>query len=125
MQQRIGVTLGQVEQTPLIMRIRTVGIVRPDETKLAHIHLKTEGWVAKLFVSFTGQKVKAGDPMLSIYSPAFFAAQREYLVGAAGRQSRTPRPIRQVVVDAARRRLELWDVPKRGDRQPGKDRQAA
>ncbi len=31
-QQRIGVTLGKVEQTPLTMTIRAVGIVRPNET---------------------------------------------------------------------------------------------
>ena len=110
-QQRIGVTFGKAEITPLVMRIRTVGIVRPDETKVAHIHLKTEGWVQKLFVSFTGQKVKAGDPMLSIYSPAFFSAQRELLVALQAAKA-TPSPDQQIVVDATRRRLELWDVPK-------------
>src|SRR5208337_2702308 len=68
-QQRIGVMVGKVEQSPLTMTIRAVGIVRPDETRVAHVHLKTEGWVEKLYVSFTGQKVRAGDPMLSIYSP--------------------------------------------------------
>jgi Cu(I)/Ag(I) efflux system membrane fusion protein len=110
-QQRIGVTLGKAEVTPLLMRIRTVGIVRPNETTVAHIHLKTEGWVQKLFVSFTGQDVKAGDPMLSIYSPAFFSAQREFLVALQAAKA-TPSPDQQIVVDAARRRLELWDVPK-------------
>jgi Cu(I)/Ag(I) efflux system membrane fusion protein len=73
-QQRIGVTVGKVEQTPLAMTIRAVGIVRPDETRVAHVHLKTEGWVEKLFVAYNGQKVRAGEPMLSIYSPTFFAA---------------------------------------------------
>ncbi len=110
-QQRIGVTLGVVQRTPLTMTIRTVGIVRPDETKLAHIHLKTEGWVEKLFISFTGQKVKAGDPMLSIYSPAFFAAQREFLV-ALQYSKAAPSSGQQNVVDTARQRLALWDVPK-------------
>lgn len=110
-QQRIGVTLGKAEVAPLLMRIRTVGIVRPDETRVAHIHLKTEGWVTKLFVSFTGQKVKAGDPMLSIYSPAFFSAQREFLVALQAAKL-APSPDQQIVVDASRRRLELWDVPK-------------
>jgi Cu(I)/Ag(I) efflux system membrane fusion protein len=110
-QQRIGVTLGTVRRTPLTMTIRTVGIVRPNETKLAHIHLKTEGWVEKLFISFTGQKVKAGDPMLSIYSPAFFAAQREFLVALQYSRS-APSPGQQNVVDTARQRLALWDVPK-------------
>ncbi len=110
-QQRIGVTLGKAQVTPLLMRIRTVGIVRPNETTLAHVHLKTEGWVTKLFVSFTGQKVKAGDPLLAIYSPAFFAAQREFLVALQAAKV-TPSPDQQIVVDAAQRRLELWDVPK-------------
>lgn len=110
-QQRIGVTLGTVRRTPLTMTIRTVGIVRPDETKLAHIHLKTEGWVEKLFITFTGQKVKAGDPMLSIYSPAFFAAQREFLVALQYGRS-APSPGQRSVVDTARQRLTLWDVPK-------------
>jgi len=112
-QQRIGVKLGRVEQTPLTMTIRTVGIVRPNETKVAHIHLKTEGWVEKLFVSFTGQKVKAGEPMLSIYSPAFFAAQREFLSALRSARSSLDRiGDQRTVVETARQRLELWDVPE-------------
>jgi Cu(I)/Ag(I) efflux system membrane fusion protein len=112
-QQRIGVALGTAEETPLAMTIRTVGIVRPDETKIAHIHLKTEGWVEKLFVSFTGQQVRTGDPMLSIYSPAFFTAQGEFLSALRSvRASPDSTGDRQVVVESSRRRLELWDVPK-------------
>ena len=108
-QQRIGVTTGRAEETPLTMKIRAVGIVRPDETKVAHIHLKTEGWVEKLFVAFTGQKLKAGDPMLSIYSPAFYAAQREFLTALRSARSN---PDQQTVAETARQRLELWDVPQ-------------
>ena len=112
-QQRIGVTVGKVEQTPLTMSIRAVGIVRPDETRVAHVHIKTEGWVEKLYVSFMGQKVRAGEPMLSIYSPTFFAAQREFLsalrVAKSGLDSEGDQ---KTVVDTARRRLELWDIPK-------------
>jgi Cu(I)/Ag(I) efflux system membrane fusion protein len=112
-QQRIGVTVGKVEQTPLTMTIRAVGIVRPDETRVAHVHLKTEGWVEKLFVAYNGQKVRAGEAMLSIYSPTFFAAQREFLsalrVAKSGLDSAGDQ---QTVVDTARRRLELWDIPK-------------
>ena len=112
-QQRIGVTLGRVERTPLRMTIRTVGIVQPNETKVAHVHLKTEGWVEKLYVSFTGQRVKAGEPMLSIYSPAFFAAQREFLSALqAAKTGLDQAGDQQLVVETARRRLELWDIPR-------------
>jgi Cu(I)/Ag(I) efflux system membrane fusion protein len=112
-QQRIGVMLGKVERTPLNMAIRAVGIVQADETKVAHIHVKTEGWVERLYVSFTGQKVRAGEPLLSIYSPAFFAAQREFLSALQAARAGLEQPgDQQIVVETARRRLELWDIPK-------------
>lgn len=106
-QQRIGITTARVESGPMQMAIRTVGIVVADETKVAHIQLKTEGWVEKLYVTYTGQRVKQGDPLLSIYSPAFFNTQLDYLLarrnaGASGMNA---------LVQSARDRLALWDVP--------------
>lgn len=83
--QRIGVTVGRVEKAPLRMTVRTVGIVRPDETKVAHIHLRTEGWVHELSVGYTGQAVKKGGPLLSIYSPSFLTTQEEYLTARRGK----------------------------------------
>jgi membrane fusion protein, copper/silver efflux system len=109
-QQRIGVTLGKVEKSPLEMSIRTVGIVRPDETKLAHIHLRTEGWVRELFVSFTGQKVRAGDPLLSIYSPTFFSTEKDLL--SAVDRAKSSALADSSNVEAARSRLELFGVPR-------------
>ncbi len=108
--QRIGVTLGRVEEAPLTMNIRAVGIVRPNETQVDHIHLKTEGWIEKLYVDFTGQKVKAGDPLLSIYSQAFLAAQGELLAALQAARTNSSAD-RQLVVETARRRLQLWDIP--------------
>ena len=79
-QQRIGVTVGAVEKKPLRMSVNTVGIVQPNETKSARIHLRANGWVEELFVNFTGQQVEKGQPLLSIYSPDFLTAQDEYLI---------------------------------------------
>ncbi len=111
-QQRIGVTVGRVERGPLVMAVRTVGILRPNETKVTRVHLKTEGWVAKLFVSFTGQKVKKGDPLLSIYSPQFLVAQQEYLTALRGSAAATGGGLdSKSMIEAARRKLELLDVP--------------
>ena len=103
LRQRIGVTVGQVERKRMNMSVRTVGIVQPDETRVAKVHLKTEGWVDKLFVNYTGQKVAEGDPLLAIYSPQFLTAQQEYLTSRKGRD--TP------LADIALRKLELLDVP--------------
>lgn len=109
LQQRIGVRLGQVVKGPLEMSVRAVGIVQPDETRIARVNIKTEGWVDKLFVNFVGQQVRKGDPLLSIYSPNFLSTQQELL--NALRSEQTVGGSQQSMSVAARRRLELWDVP--------------
>jgi Cu(I)/Ag(I) efflux system membrane fusion protein len=109
-QQRIGVTVGMAEQGRLEMTVRTVGIVQPNEKKIARIHLKTEGWVEKVFVDYTGQSVHKDDPLLSIYSQEFLTTQQDYMTArrtAAGEESGN----RPSLAEASLRRLELLDVP--------------
>ena len=109
LQQRIGVRIGQVEKGPLLMSVDALGIVQPNETQVARVNIKTEGWVDKLFVNFVGQTVRKGDPLLSIYSPNFLSTQQELL--NALRSEQTAGGGQQSLSSAARRRLELWDVP--------------
>ena len=109
LQQRIGVRIGQVEKGPLTMSVNALGIVQPNETQVARVNIKTEGWVDKLFVNFVGQMVRKGDPLLSIYSPNFLSTQQELL--NALRSEQTVGGGQQSMSAAARRRLELWDVP--------------
>ena len=111
LQQQIGVTVGTVEEAPLKMVVQTIGIVRPDETKEARIHLKTEGWVEKLSVNFTGQEVEKGDPLLAIYSQQFLVAQQEYLTARGTKSDKAPSPLQSSLAESVLRRLELWDVP--------------
>jgi membrane fusion protein, copper/silver efflux system len=129
-QQRIGVRIGRVEKGPLRMSVDAMGIVEPNETRVARVNIKTEGWVDKLFVNFVGQQVRKGDPLLSIYSPNFLSTQQELLNtlrGEKGDRSNLPErpgggfaqigPVpffadQQSLAAAARRRLELWDVPQ-------------
>jgi Cu(I)/Ag(I) efflux system membrane fusion protein len=109
-QQRIGVTVGRVEREPLRMSVRTVGIIRPDETKEVHIHLRTDGWVEKLFVNFTGQEVRKGDPLLLIYSPEFYKAQFEYLNAVRGVRDRSLAGGERTLADLALQKLRLVGV---------------
>jgi Cu(I)/Ag(I) efflux system membrane fusion protein len=63
--------------------LRTVGRVAMDERRREVVHAKYEGYVEKLFVDFTGQPVRKGQPLLALYSPEMVAAQKEYLVARA------------------------------------------
>jgi RND family efflux transporter MFP subunit len=98
--ERMGLTFGTVEKRPLAREIRTSARIVPDESRLYLVSVKFEGWVDKLFVAVTGQAVKKGEPLLTVYSPELVSAQEEYLL-AAGNES---------LQRAARRRLELWDI---------------
>jgi len=100
--QRMGLTVGVVERRALARELRTSARIVADETRLYRVTVKVDGWVDKLFTATTGQFVKKGDPLLTVYSPDLLTAQNEYLV--AMRSGATN------LVDSARRRLSLWDV---------------
>jgi len=98
-----------VEERDFIKTLRTVGIVTLDETRSAHVHAKVRGWIDEIQVDFVGRKVKAGEPLCAIYSQDVYSAEIEFLSileRSVGRSGSDP------LLDAARRRLALWDVPK-------------
>jgi RND family efflux transporter MFP subunit len=116
-QQLIGVRTAPVQRADLTKTIRTVGLVRYDETRLSDVNLKLEGWIRDLYVDYTGQFVQKGQPLFTIYSPELLTTQNEYLLALKTRdqmsQSQIPdaRIHAERLVESARQRLELWDLP--------------
>lgn len=114
--QMIGVTSGPVERMPLKKIIRAVARVDFDERRLTDVTFKVSGWVQDLFVDYTGKSVRKGEPLLTLYSPDLVISQEEYLLALQTRDqlahSSLPeaRTGSQGLVEAARRRLLLWDL---------------
>ncbi len=77
-----GVQTSEVGYAPLAETVTTVGSVEVDERQLKRISSKTKGMsrVEKLFVNFTGTKVKAGEPLAEVYSPELYVAIQELLL---------------------------------------------
>ena len=115
-QQLIGVRFATAEWDESTQAIRTVGTVVYDETRVAHVHPRIEGWAEKVFVDFTGDFVRKGQPMLTIYSPEMLASQQELLLAARARDLMASNPMASAaqsgdsLFQAAKRRLELWDL---------------
>lgn len=115
-QQLIGVKYAVVEAASGSETIRAAGRVAQDETKITRVHAKTEGWIYQTHVDFTGQLVKAGDPLLTIYSPEMLATEQELLVALRARDMMKNNPSHEayensvVLVEASRQRLALWDL---------------
>lgn len=55
------------------------GKVKADEQRLASVTAKFPGRIEQLFVNFTGQVVRQGEKLASIYSPELLTAQKELL----------------------------------------------
>ena len=117
--QLFGITTEKLQVRDLSKTIRTVGLVEVDERKVANVQTKFKGWIEKLFVNFTGTPVSYGEPLFSVYSPDLLTAQEEYLIALKGEEH----PVQGMfgeeltqsnedLLEAARQRLELWDVPE-------------
>ena len=116
MARSLGVVVVEAQLAPVARAIRTTGSVTYDETRLTTITPKFNGFAERLHVNFTGQPVRRGQPLLEVYSPELVAAQEELLsalrMTAQLRASASPAVIERTagLVDAARRRLLLWDI---------------
>lgn len=113
----IGVRVGQVSQQSFDQMLRAPGRVAVDETRLARVMSRTDGWIETVSANFTGQMVRKGEPLLTFYSPELTASQQEYLLALKAEkemaQSEMPGVHQHTasLVEAARSRLELhWGM---------------
>jgi len=115
-QQLVGIRTAVAEIRPLVKKIRTVGIVAYDETKVAQVFSKVDGWIEKLFVNYTGKLVEKGQPLFTFYSPELVSTQEEYLLALRAKESLGSSSLKEIslgsasLLEAARRRLALWDI---------------
>jgi multidrug efflux pump subunit AcrA (membrane-fusion protein) len=100
--QRMGLKLGAIEKRDMVRILRLPARIVPDETRQIRVTTKIEGFVEILYVSATGQVVKKGDPLMTIYSPALVAAQEEYRIALQSGM--------KPLIEAARQRLLNWDL---------------
>jgi RND family efflux transporter MFP subunit len=115
-QQLIGVTTALVSMQPLQTVIRAVGRVAYDEQRLTHVNLRISGWVEDLFVDYTGQLVRKGQPLFTLYSQELVSAQEEYLLAVKANAKIQDSPLQEVrhqttqMVQSAHDRLRLWTL---------------
>jgi RND family efflux transporter MFP subunit len=114
--QNIGVRTAKVTKGPLIATVRTIGRVTYDEQRVERVQTKVSGWVEQLIVDTTGQDVRKGEKLLTIYSPELVATQQEYLQALRYAEQTAGSSFKDIasgggsLVDATRRRLLLMDI---------------
>ena len=64
----------------------TTGRVTFDERRVAQVTSYTAGRIERLYANFTGDTVRRGQAVASIYSPELYATQQEYLLAIGNRE---------------------------------------
>ncbi|GMV19882.1 MAG: efflux RND transporter periplasmic adaptor subunit [Myxococcales bacterium] len=94
----LGVRLGEVQRQEVSPRLRAVATVAIDESRVTHVHARFAGWVERLGVRTTGEQVRSGQVVASIFSRELWTAQNELLAVARASPS---------LLDGARSRLRV------------------
>lgn len=113
----MGIRTARAIRSDFSRSIRTVGKVDYDEASLHRVNPKVSGWIEKLYVNFTGESVRMGDPLLEIYSSELVSTQEEFLLAIRSYErfeegaSESLRNDARAVMEATRDRLRYWDIP--------------
>ncbi len=113
--------LAQIQTVPVMRReltapVRMVGKVAIDETRMRTVSAWVGGRLDRLFVDYTGIRVKQGDHLVQLYSPDLLTAQEE-LLAARQRLDRDTASAstflsasNQRAYQATREKLLLWGL---------------
>src|SRR5882757_9345278 len=85
--QLIGVRTSAVIEGPLRSSFHAIGHVAYDESAFTDVNLKVKGWITKLLVNETGQRVARGQTLFTMYSPEVYNAEQDFLLATYGAAS--------------------------------------
>ncbi len=84
--------------------VQLLGKIKADERNIAKLTARFGGRIEDLFINFTGQKVRKGEKLGTIYSPKLITAQKELLEAIKYKKNNPS------LYKASRAKLKLWDL---------------
>ena len=111
-----GVQVAEVRTASLKTDIDAFGRVEQPEAQLAAVSARIGGRVDKLYVQYTGERVRSGQPVADVYSPEVATAIEEYRLAEENRNGlhqsddAFARAQADALVKASQHKLELWGI---------------
>ena len=122
-----GVQVAEVRTAALKTDIAAFGRVEQPEAQLAAVSARIGGRVDKLYVQYTGERVRNGQAVADIYSPEVATAIEEYHLAEENRNQlkqsddASARTQADALVKASQHKLELWGISGKQSDAPEKD----
>lgn len=116
--QLIHLETSEVSDAPLVRNLRLSGTLDDDDTRHRVISASVAGRIERLSVNKLGQEIRAGEPLLALYSPNLLTAEREYV--ALSKQS-LPEPagsssdLAPILASARQRLIQMGLTPRQID----------
>jgi Cu(I)/Ag(I) efflux system membrane fusion protein/cobalt-zinc-cadmium efflux system membrane fusion protein len=114
--QSIGVQIGKVEYKSVNDELRFYGNVQANERRLAYVQTRFAGWIRKVYADATGELVRKGQPLFTIYSPDLVTTEQEYLLAKKNQALLQESSVAGVasgaasLFESARQRLLQWQI---------------
>lgn len=106
---RLDIRVAPVLREAATNRLRFLGRVAPDETRVSTTTARMEGRLDRLFIDYAGITVRKGDHLAEIYSPDLYIAQQELIQAKRSLAANSDRT-RQALYRAAREKLRLLGI---------------
>lgn len=100
-----------VTRMKMTKKIRLLGSVLQSEEKESSIPARIGGRVEKVYVKSTGSMVRAGDPVIDLYSPKLITAGEEYLLARQSYSNGETNEFKDMLNQSIER-LKLWGIKK-------------
>jgi Cu(I)/Ag(I) efflux system membrane fusion protein len=75
-----NISVSRARRQAVTREIHAVGVVSYAEPNYRRISMRFPGRLERLYLSYTGQTVRKGDPVADVYSPEAISAQQEFLL---------------------------------------------
>lgn len=117
--QNMNVKTAFVKERQLANKIVTNAVLSTNETTDKIITTRVNGWIEKLYINYTGQKVSKGDKLLDIYSPELVSAQEELLTAINYQNATASSKVSNIMesgntlVKNSIAKLRLLEIPER------------